>query len=57
MPPAASRGASHDGMEDRAAQSAADHSRKGVSNQTETLLFQRRARDIAADRTADCFNN
>ena len=48
---------SHHRMEDRATHSTADNSCQGIPNETETLLLQRRAGDIAADRTADQLNN
>jgi hypothetical protein len=53
----AGRSGSHDRMQDRAAEPAADNSGQGISNETEALFLQRRARDVATDCTADHLNN
>ena len=47
----------HDGLQNRAAHAAADNSSNGIADRPQTLVLQRSAGDIAADRTADRFDN
>ena len=57
MPPPPVPAPPHDGLQNRPSYATADNSGNGIADRPQTLVLQSRARDIAADRTADCFNN
>ena len=44
-------------LEDHSTEAATDNSSDGVPHCAQAVLFHRCAGDVAADRTADCFNN
>jgi hypothetical protein len=46
------RRTAHDGLQNRSAHAAADNSSNGIADRPQTLVLQRRACDIATDRTA-----